>query len=53
LIFGEWGSLSHNALDVRHDLGLHVLASKIVDFTSITAILVSNAARQSSDLSQS
>jgi hypothetical protein len=35
LIFGEWRSLSHNALYVRRDLGFHVLASKIVDFTSI------------------
>jgi hypothetical protein len=36
LIFREWRSLSHNTLHVRFDLGFHVLASKIVDFTSIT-----------------
>jgi hypothetical protein len=53
LIFGERGSISHKALDVRRDLAFHVLGSEIVDFTSITAILVNNAARQSSDLSQS
>jgi hypothetical protein len=33
LIFGEWGSLSHNALYVHRDLGCHVLASKIVNFS--------------------
>jgi hypothetical protein len=36
LIFGEWRSLSHNTLHVPFDLGFHILASKIVNFTSIT-----------------
>jgi hypothetical protein len=36
LIFGEWRSLSHNAPDMRYDLGFHVLMSKIIDLTSIT-----------------